>query len=687
MSQIEEYYVNLQQDIRFSAENEESPESMSHAFTEYVTDLLADAGEINNAIIGLLVKPKIECSAVDWDDEREILTVFTTKYSNLPDISTFTKVDLSPTISALSNFVVHASQDLSKHIDESQPVHDVILEIKEFASKASKIRLVVLTNRMLKTQIPKIQPIFGKETYLEIWDLDRVHKLDSSGNPQEPVSIEFSDFDFDGLPFVGPFGNTEEYSAYLGIVPGRVLSEIYGIYGPRLLELNVRSFLQARGKVNKGMQETLKHEPENFLAYNNGLSLTASAVEIESVNGSSKIVRVNNVQIVNGGQTTASLYRAASFSKLDLSDVEVQFKLTVVDDATVHGIAGRISEYSNAQNPVRMADFTANDKFHVELERLSRNIWAPGRDGSGQLTRWFFERARGQYADAVARELTPARQRKFKSEHPVSQKLLKTDVAKYEMMWSQRPEVVSLGAEKCFREFLQDRKDRSVSILPDQDYFERLGAKAILWRRTEALITKMQLGGYRAATVAYTLSLLSRATKQLLDLPGIWQAQDLSPELVHSIQSLAPLVHGTILRSAGTRNVTEWAKRKECWADVQKIDWQPPASITVMPKNKYVGPKLYEHAPEEAQAGSADETAILKEVVLTPSHTWKAISGWAKESSNLNPFQRSLSLNLGKMLSEGRAPSMKQAVHGKKILDEVVSLGFDLRADYSPVRD
>lgn len=683
MSSHIDYNRNLQQEIRFAAEDENSPDSMVHAFTEYATDLLTDAGEISNAVIGLLVKPKMRCSAMDWDEERSILSVFTSDFSSMPEIVSYTKSDLTPAVNGLANFILNASQDLAKYVDESQPIHDVILGISECWRRAKQLRFVVLTNKLLKTQIVPVDPIDGKQVVLEIWDLARIQKLDSSGNPQEPVNVELDDYGCTGLPYIGPFGNTDEYQSYLGVIPGDVLASIYEVFGPRLLELNVRSFLQARGKVNKGIQETIRDEPENFFAYNNGLSLTASSIRTATIGGATRIVALENVQIVNGGQTTASLYRALSVSKLNLDEVQVQLKLTVVNDATLHGIAGRISEYSNAQNPVRMADFTANDQFHIELEKLSRSLWAPGREGSGQMTRWFFERARGQYADAVARELTPARQRKFKQEHPVNQKLLKTDVAKYEMMWSQRPDVVSLGAEKCFREFLQDRKERSVSSLPDAEFFQRLAAKAILWRRTESMVTKLHLGGYRAATVAYTLSFLSRATKQMLDLSEIWRVQDLSEDLTAGIQELAPIVHETILASAGSRNVTEWAKRKDCWEAVQEINWAPPSSVIMVPKHAYSGPKINEHTPERDKAQSDEEAAILAEVSLTSSHTWKAIASWSKQTQNLQPYQRGIAFSIGRSLGAGKKASIKQAIQGKKILEEVAALGFDLTADYS----
>jgi hypothetical protein len=683
MTTIEQFHAELTQEVRSTAENEDSPQSLAQAFTEYAANLLLEAGEANDPRIAVLSKPGLICSGMDWDEERSRLTVFGTLFRSTDGISSLTKADLQPLLTGMSGFTSHSSMNLDQYVDESSDLHDVVSEIKTLWPAVESIRLMVLSNLRLRTEIPAFGDIRDRPVAVEVWDLERIHKIDSSGDPQEPVYIDFPDYGIDGIQALGPFGDPDDYESYLAVIPGDVLARIYSLYGPRLLELNVRSFLQTRGKINQGIQSTIAEEPDRFLAYNNGLSLTAAGIEKATDGKGTLVTSLHDVQIVNGGQTTASLYHALSKSKRDLSDVQVQLKLTVVADEVRHELARSISQFSNAQNPVRMADFTANDKFHVAMEQISRSKWAPGKDGSHKMTRWFFERARGQYADAVARERTPAAQRSFKSEHPISQKILKTDVAKYEHMWLQKPHVVSLGAEKNFREFLQSRTENGDRTLPDEAYFERLVAKAILWKETERIVTKLALGGYRSVTVAYTLAFLSRGSKQRLDLNKIWQEQQLPERLSDVITSLAPRVHDVILQSAGTRNVTEWAKKKECWEAVCDIPWLAPDDILTKSSTPYLGPNNMADTPEAAAAKSDEETEALKRVIMASSHTWKAISSWAKETSNLQAFQRSIAYSLGNLLEKGRAPSVKQALQGVKILDEVERLGFDLKADHS----
>ena len=314
------------------------------------------------------------------------------------------------------------------------------------------------------------------------------------------------------------------------MLPGEFISRIYERFGPRLLELNVRSFLQARGKINRGIQETIQTEPRRFLAYNNGLSMTAADVHVVDLRGGGRgIDAISDLQIVNGGQTSASLHFAKVKHKADLSGIYVQAKLSVVDPTLLIDLVPRISQFANSQNKVNMADFSANDPFHVEVEKLSRTVWAPGRAGTADLTRWFYERARGQYADALGRERTPAKQRNFRLASPPSQKFTKTDLAKYENLWDQLPWIVSMGAEKNFREFMLRLEKRGSLFVPDQAYFEHLIAKAILFKEADKLVYRMKLGGYKSQTVYYTIAKISNVSGQRIDLRNIWRSQTLPP--------------------------------------------------------------------------------------------------------------------------------------------------------------
>jgi len=366
-----------------------------------------------------------------------------------------------------------------------------------------------------------------------------------------------------------------DYSAYVAIIPGEILCKIYAEYGSRLLERNVRSFLQAKGNVNKGIRQTILKEPHRFLAYNNGISATAEAVQLVDLpNGGQGIVGIRDFQIVNGGQTTASLYQAVRKDKADISGIYVQTKLTVVDRDRMDEIVPLISRYANNQNKVNEADFSANDPFHIRIEELSRTIWAPAVDGIQRQTRWFYERARGQYADAKNRESTPAKQKAFTLTHLNAQKFTKTDLAKFEHTWDQLPHIVSLGAQKNFAKFTVSLTEKSHPE-PDETYFTHLIAKAILFKSTEKIVGNEEFGGYRANIVTYTLAYLSYKTRQDIDLDKIWKQQSLTPSLQQAIQVISREVHQVITNPPDGRNVTEWCKKESCWRAIQEI----PAKI------------------------------------------------------------------------------------------------------------
>jgi hypothetical protein len=434
--------------------------------------------------------------------------------------------------------------------------------------------------------------------------------------------------------------------------------------------------LQARGKINRGIRDTLTAEPARFLAYNNGIAATASRVEVvDLAGGGIGISRIVDLQIVNGGQTTASIHRAMR-TNVDLSDVMVQAKVTVIDPVRVEEIVPLISRYANSQNKVSEADLSANDPFHVELEKLSRSIWAPATGTTQRATRWFYERARGQYADLLAREPTPARRRRFREEWPTSQRFTKTDIAKFEAVWDQFPHLASLGAQKNFIHFMSRMKERG-AFTPDVLYFQRLIAKAILFKRTDRIVARQEFGGYKAAIVCYTIAKLSHATAQRLNLAEIWDEQDLSSPVEAAVEELSHMAFSVIAeRTPGGANVTEWAKRDQCWRLMREESWDVPQSLRqhLVGRARQTGEESADAAPPDAD--NAAEAAVIAEVAAVGAEGWKGLAGWAKETGNLAPWQRSLAFGIGQRLGRGSDPTIKQAIQGKKILEAAAAVGY-----------
>jgi hypothetical protein len=304
---------------------------------------------------------------------------------------------------------------------------------------------------------------------------------------------------------------------------------------------------------------------------------------------------VRNLQIVNGGQTTASIHHAVKKDKAVVDHVQVQTKLSVVPTAGLDEVIPLISRYANSQNKVNEADFSANDPFHVRIQALSRTVWAPAVGGSQKQTRWYYERARGQYMDDKGRAGTPAKARDFQTMNPPGQRFSKTDLAKFENTWDQLPHVVSLGGQKNFLEFTLRLSNGEPRPELTQREFERIVARAILFRRAEEVIGKLNFGGYRANIVTYTLAYLSHRTDRRFDLDRVWREQGVTPALAKSIEDVGKLVHEKLINPpAGRKNVTEWCKRKECWEAVKLIEYKMPEALQkeLIPSPEDEGPGM-----------------------------------------------------------------------------------------------
>jgi hypothetical protein len=332
--------------------------------------------------------------------------------------------------------------------------------------------------------------------------------------------------------------------------------------------------------VNQGIRKTILEQPGRFLAYNNGISATAESVRlVELPNGGHGIGWIRNLQIVNGGQTTASIHQAVKKDGADITNVFVQVKLSVIPPDQLSEMVPLISRYANSQNKVSDADFSANDPFHVRVEALSRTIWAPAADGTQKQTRWFYERARGQYLDEKGRANTPAKKKDFLATHPTHQKFTKTDLAKYANTWDQLPHLVSLGAQKNFLEFTLRQSVNGKTTEFTVTDFHYLIAQAVLFKEAERLVQQLDFGGYRANIVTYTLAYLSWKTNKRIDLGRIWREQGITSALSSAIEDVAKEVHQIIVEPPGGKNVTEWCKKEGCWDAVRKLEVKLSSSL------------------------------------------------------------------------------------------------------------
>lgn len=668
---IEQYANDLIQSVIASAEAESL--STHDVFAEQIIGDLESAGIVDDGFVAYYRAHGVEISGYGHSEGINSLDLFLVSFRGHPLLQKIGKTEVTAQAKRVVNYLAKVDKGLKKEIDDSSDAYDMALAVEHLLKSVTSIRVFLVTNDISTIRRYKGELFNELPVTFEVWDLNRLHRMATSGVLHEPIAVDFDP----PLPCLTTPQTDDDYSVFLSIVPGEVLGRVYSEYGSRLLELNVRSFLQLKGAVNRGIRETLLTSPERFLAYNNGISATASKVDLVRLpSGEQAIRRIHDLQIVNGGQTTASIHNSYAKKEGDLDNVLVQMKLTQVNPRLLEEIVPEISKYSNTQNKVTVVDFSSNHPFHVELEKVSRSLWAPAVNGSGQETKWFYERARGQYADALNKERTPAKQKQFKIIFPLKQKFAKTDVAKWDNSWSQFPHLVSRGAEKNFRAFM-DEINRTKSSPPTADrvYVERLLAKGILFKETERVVTEQQYGGYRANIVTYTIAKISHDTAMRLDLDRIWREQSVTDALAEAIAEVSRIAHKVIISPpAGTTHVGEWTKKDACWVRVQAEPWTPSKALEreLIP----LGKAALVRREEQAASQSEEETQDIAAAMDVTSEVWFGISHWAKETQNLLPWQRALAFSLGKIAARQGEPSVKQAKRGLEILDEAQNLGF-----------
>ena len=675
---INSFYSNFMEEITMASDSETFGWEPQDFFTAVMLEYLEETGETDAPVICPFRGYGLQLNAYAFSEEYDNVDIFVSIFNESGTISSVSKNDIDAAIKRGIQLYRNATNDLYTSFEKDNDVYEFAISIHDNKKQIKTVRVIALTNGNTKPIALNSITLNGVEISFGVWDMDRLFRCTTSGKMRETIEIDFSESFGQTIPCIE---NTvsEKYSVYLAIISGELLAAIYDQHGPRLLERNVRSFLQVKGAVNKGIRDTLKDEPDMFLAYNNGISVTAESVEIiRDENGKPSIKKIRDMQIINGGQTTASIYNAKKDKKIDvdLSRVYVQMKLSVIDSSEdMDEIVPKISAYANTQNKIQMADFSANDPYHRKIEELSRVIWAPAQNGM-KPQNWFYERARGQYSDMLSKETTTLRKKVFKEQHPL---FTKTDLAKYENTWDQLPYQVSEGAQKNFKKFTIRLSERG-NFLPDEAYYQRLIAKAIMFRRTEKLIQAQQYGGYRANIVTYTLAYLSYKTAQRINLDAIWKTQGLTPALEENIVAISKFVHESITNPPGGANIGEWCKKPKCWEIVKEYAYEITPSLEKelisIDKSAPVVSATKSAATSAINVATEEEIRVIKAAKSISAATWYALSKWAKETNNFQGWQRSIVFSVGQIIARGKQPSYKQAVQALKVYEEATNKGF-----------
>lgn len=682
--ETDEYFVDFYQEIL--ARSEADSNFSESVCLEVMAERLIEAGEIDNLDDSFFKKRGLRVDGYSFVPEESLLNLFVIDYRTGDEVETLNQKDAEKILGRLEKFFIKAGESsFHQEMEESSPGFSLAYEIYRRKADFSKVRFYLLTNAVLSDRVKHIESKNIEEftCSFHIWDISRFLRLDESGKGREDIIVDFHELMGSGIACLPAHLDGASYESYLAIMPGNTLAKLYDEYGQRLLEQNVRTFLQFRGNVNKGMRNTILNDPNMFFAYNNGITATAEEVILED-SPSGKIIRqVRNLQIVNGGQTTAAIYGAhKGRDRAGLVNIFVQMKLSVIDPAHSEEIVPKISEYANSQNKVNAADFYSNHPYHVRIEEFSRRLWAPSPEGTQKETHWFYERARGQFGNSQI-NLTPAGKKKFLLQNPRAQMFTKTDLAKFQNTWDEKPHIVSMGAQKNFAKFASEigkawDKDNSHF---NELYFKELIAKAILFRHTEKLVMQQDwyAGGYRANIVTHTLALLARlirAADASLDFSRIWKEQGPGDELDREVASLAREVNNIIQDTPDyITNVTEWCKKDACWTRVSSagISLKKSFSLTLKDKEEEVRDQKDASKVQVIDDGIEAQKRVLE---LAISGTWQALRDWNSKEGVLGGKQLGCVDAAARSLQ--KMPSERQSIVALQALMAAVTEGFPI---------
>lgn len=555
-------------------------------FAEIVMEHLADAGLCDEPQVqhyeAKVGNANVRMTGYALADDHTQLDIFVSLYLGGDELRPVMGTAIQAVARQGLQFLMNAARGrLGKVMDASNSAHGLVMAAEEAWKELDQVRLFVITDGQTDKKRFSGAEVEGKIVAIEVMDIERLYRHSAAGKPRDELAINFIETIGTALNCVYVPDPHADYDFALTAIPGEVLRALYERYGQQLLEANVRSFLGVTGKHNKGIASTLREEPEHFMAFNNGLVIVADEAQFErSESGEVGIGFMKGFQIVNGGQTTASIYfTKRRVPEIDLAHVRVPAKIIILrgdGQADRDKLVSDISRYANSQNAVKNSDLSANRPFHIQLEKVANTTYLP--DGVG---RWFYERAAGSYNVLLAREgSTPARLRKLKESIPPSRKLSKNDVAKYIQAWRLLPHIVSLGGEKNFKALMDDLDDKPdlVPELLSAPWFKELIAKAIVFRAVHSMVRKMFPQG-QANVAAYLTSVVASRLGDRMNLERIWLRQGISDQFRTMLGEWATITFNAMVEHANGRQIPEFAKRPECWEYVKACDFQLPAML------------------------------------------------------------------------------------------------------------
>jgi len=668
-------------------------------FLNRTLDILTDFNEIEDPMrIGMGDKARknkslMRVDGYSFDEVDHSLVLFISDFQDSYNTDNLTETRVDELYWRLYNFLDEVCNgDVSEYFDASDDIlkvarlirrrinatgddPEMLLKVKFYIITNKELSTTLLNKNLLETTIRKKKgsskttkttkkikksDFNGKPLEINLWHLERFFEMENSNN-NDPIVIDikndFPELGFSGIPCIkGNIGEDLGYEAYIAIIPGKLLASIYIEHGSKVLEGNVRAFLGTNGSksVNSGIKRTINTDPTKFFTYNNGIATTAADVEIEEVNGESLITRIVDLQIINGGQTTASLAEAVlKKTNINLEGIFVPMKLTVIEDRESENDDGirfydqmvqAIAKYANSQNKVTAADLFSNDPFHIWMEKMSKKHLAPPAQYAVP-TGWYYERSRKKYLQEQIK-LRGEDSKRFTLKYPKKQIINKEQLAMYLTTIDLKPHIVSKGKNWVMKEFgAKIGNDyRTNKAMFNEFYFKKCICSAILFRTVDNYLETnkdsakkptgfwYKSGGYKGNIVPYTIAKILSCIPAgySLDWDRIWQKQSVSPAFMREVEILTKVTNDFICNSHGVI-VTEYCKRQATWEEYRdkvKHELSPDFVRELIPEFLI---KQQENDAESEQKDSNDLQAVMN-VVQKGADYWMKLmtTGMAK---------------------------------------------------------
>jgi len=684
-------------------------------FTEYCLETLESIGETEGSQRCLYNVP-LSQGGVDWkinayclrdeskNEKKQIIYETIDIFVSIFDIegynTTISKDEINKAINQFKRFLNGSLKGHINYIDPaSKELNEFIKTLSRQALDIDRINFFILTNGKCNVHTDEIT-IKGFEEigiYCQIWDITRFYKLYHSNSKREPIEINFEEFssgEYNGIDCLLAPTIDKDYQCYLAIMPGKILSKLYKEYSSRLLESNVRAFLQQNGKINKGISDTIKDVKKNpmFLPYNNGLSATAESVVTSIVDGKNLITRITDFQIVNGGQTTASLFHTEKKHKADLSNIYVQMKLTVIRDVEKKNIeVPNISRFANSQNKISELDLSSNNPYFIKIEELSRKKYVTSIENRSQQILWYFERVAGQYKEAL-NKLTPSQQKAFKEKNPTSNKYVKSDIAKFINLWELEPHYVAQGSQKNFIQYTKKINDLvKKGVMPGENFYKKLIGNAILFNCVDKLFGRKNIDAIgdtnlKSFSVAYTISFFHYLTDNRLDLWKIYTDQQIDNKLQIFLKDLLVYVYNHLIKNSNNTLLSEYAKRESSWNTLKNSDYKFNFNEF---SEFFTDKKINKEREEESENNTNnDEIIIVSRVLELGLKFWDGLFKYSKENDNIMEYEYEI-WNLFSLLKDEKnlnSASIRLARKIIKLIDDNV-LDINHIKDLSKIKD